>query len=188
MPISTDAGGTEGAQAHTHQNGDRRGDEDVDLGLFADQLADLGGDDGDEVDGQGAACTAQFIGRAADSDQAEQHQLRGVQCVTDGRRHGRASDSRRIAARRDQERKPQLLAQRLDDGADQQAGEQALGHGAHGVDAVTMRRDDNIFALKKCTYCLHRYFSSFCLLNFCTRVKVIIIQPPHNCNSKREKR
>ena len=69
-------------------------------------------------------------------------------------RHGRASDSRRIAARRDQERKPQLLAQRLDDGADQQAGEQALGHGAHGVDAVTMRRDDNIFALKKCTYCL----------------------------------
>ena len=42
---------------------------------------------------------------------------------------------------------PSLLAQRLDDGADQQAGEQALRHRAHGVDAVAVRRDNNVLAL-----------------------------------------
>ena len=183
---SADGRGAQGAQADADQNRDRRGDEDVDLGLFADELADLGRNDGDEVDGQRAACAAQFIGCAADGNQAEQHQLRCVQCVTDGCGHCRACDCCRVTARRDQKCQAQLLAQRLDDGADQQAGKQALRHRAHRVDAVTMRRNDDVLTFKKRTYCLHNYFSSFHLLNFCTMVKVIIIQPSLNCNSNRK--
>ena len=93
------------------------------------------------------ACEDQLIGGAADGNQAEQNQLRRVQRVADGCGHGRACDRRRIAARRDQECNAGLLAQRLDDGADQQAGEQPLRHRAHGVDAVAVRRDNNVLAL-----------------------------------------
>ena len=91
----------------------------------------------------------QHIGGTADGNQAEQNQLRRVQRVADGCGHGRACDCRCIAARRDQKRKPQLLAQRLDDRADQQAGEQTLRHRAHGVDAVAVRRDDDVLAFEK---------------------------------------
>ena len=152
------------AQADAHQNCDGRGHENVDLRLLADQLADLGGNDGDQVDGQGAACAAQLIGSAAHGDQAEQHQLRRVQRVADGRGHGRARDCRRIAARRDQKRQPQLLAQRLDDRADQQAGEQSLRHRAHGVDAVAVRRDHDVLALEKRLYRLDCLFHGYTLL------------------------
>ncbi len=47
-------------------------------------LPQLGRDDGDDEDGQRAAGAAQCVGRAADSDQAEQHQRRAVQRVADG--------------------------------------------------------------------------------------------------------
>ena len=47
----------------------------------------------------------------------------------------------------DEELHPQLLAQRLDDGADEQGAEQALGHGPQGVDAIPLGRDLNVFAL-----------------------------------------
>ena len=142
-----DGRGTQCAQTYADQNRHSRGDEDIDLRLFADQLADLRRRNGDQVDGQRAACAAQLIGGAADGNQTEQNQLRRVQRVADGCGHGRACDRRRIAARRDQECNAGLLAQRLDDGADQQAGEQPLRHRAHGVDAVAVRRDNNVLAL-----------------------------------------
>ena len=41
---------------------------------------------------------------------------------------------------------PQLLAQGVQNGADQQAGEQALGHRAQRVDQVALRGDDDILA------------------------------------------
>ncbi len=54
-----------------------------------------------------------------------------------------------VPARCDQKRKAELLAQRLDDGANQQAGKQPLCHRAHSVDAVAVRRDDDILAPEK---------------------------------------
>ena len=44
----------------------------------------------------------------------------------------------------DQELGGELLAQSLDDSADEQRAEQALGHGPQGVDAVALGRDDNV--------------------------------------------
>ena len=58
----------------------------------------------------------------------------------------------------------QLLAQRLDDGADQQAGEQSLRHRAHGVDAVAVRRDHDVLALEKRLYRLDCLFHGYTLL------------------------
>ena len=72
-----------------------------------------------------------------------------MQRIADGCRHGRARHRRGIPARRDQEGQPQLLAQRLDDGADEQAGKQPLGHGAHGIHPVTVCRDDHILFPEK---------------------------------------
>ncbi len=103
---------------------------------FADSLAHLRCRDGNDQDGQGAACTAQRIGRVAHGHQTEQHQRRAVERPADGAGHGRAAHGRGIAAQIHQRLKPRLLAQRLDDGADQQAGKQALRHGTQRLDEV----------------------------------------------------
>ena len=77
--------------------------------------------------------------------------------IADGGSHGRACHGCRIPARRDKKSKPGLLAQGLDDRADEQAGKQALCHSAHSVNAVAMRRDDDILALEKRTKLFHLY-------------------------------
>ena len=77
--------------------------------------------------------------------------------IADGGSHGRACHGSGIPARHDKKSKPGLLAQGLDDRADEQAGKQALCHGAHRVNAVAMRRDDDILALEKRTKLFHLY-------------------------------
>ena len=152
-----DGRGAQRAEPYANQDRDRRGDQNIDLGLLAYQLADLGRHNGNQVDGQRAACTAQLIGGTAHGNQAEQHQLRCMERIADGGSHGRACHGSRIAARRDKKSKSGLLAQGLDDRADEQAGKQALCHGAHRVNAVAMRRDDDILALEKRTKLFHLY-------------------------------
>ena len=63
----------------------------------------------------------------------------GQQCPADGAGHGRAAHGRGVAAQIHQHVKAGLLAQRLDDGADQQAGKQALRHGAQRFNEVALR-------------------------------------------------
>ena len=53
----------------------------------------------------------------------------------------------------------QLLAQSLDNGADEQGAEQALGHGPQGVDAVTLGGDDNVLPLHEFSYASHNILS-----------------------------
>ena len=61
--------------------------------------------------------------------------------------YSRPAHGRGVSPHFDEELHPQLLAQRLDDGADEQGAEQALGHGPQGVDAIPLGRDLNVFAL-----------------------------------------
>ena len=70
------AGGTQRAEPYANQNRDRRVTRISTFGLLAYQLADLGRHNGNQVDGQRAACTAQLIGGTAHGNQAEQHKLR----------------------------------------------------------------------------------------------------------------
>ena len=114
-----DGRGKQHTQTRSHQNGDRRGNDDIDFGLFADKLAALCRNNGDKVSGQGAACTAQAVGSTAHSDQAEQHQRRGVQGVTDGSRHGWPGHALGESTGIHQKLQADLLAQRFNDGADQ---------------------------------------------------------------------
>ena len=69
-----------------------------------------------------------------------------------GAGHGRAAHGRGVAAKVYQHVKAGLLAQRLDDGADQQAGKQALCHGTQSLDEITLRSDNDILPLQKVLY------------------------------------
>ena len=149
---STDGSRNEHGKAHAHKNGHQRGDKDIDLGLLAHGLAHLSSHNGNDQNSQRAACAAQRIGRVAHGDQAEQHQRGAVQCPADGTGHGRTAHGRGIAAQIDQHLQPGLLAQRFDDGADQQAGEQALCHGTQSLDEITLRSDNDILPLQKVLY------------------------------------
>ena len=153
-----DGRGEQRRQARAHQNRHRRGDENVHLSFLAHQLAELRRHDGNEVHRQRAACAAQRVGRRAHRDEAEQHQLRRVQCVADGYRHGRPRHTHGVGTRVHQKRDAHLLAQRLDDGADEQAGEQSLRHGRHGVNAIAVGRDDHVLALAETLKRLHDSF------------------------------
>ena len=139
--------GDQHGKAHAGKNGHQRGDKDIDLGLLAHGLAHLSSHNGNDQDSQRAACAAQRIGRVAYSDQAEQHQRRAVQRPADGTGHGGAAHGRGVAAQIHQHLQPGLLAQRLDDGADEQTGEQALCHGAQCFNEVALRRNDDVLAL-----------------------------------------
>ena len=147
-----DGGGDEHGKSDARKNGHQRGDKDVHLGLLAYRLAQLCCHNGNDEHGQRAACTAQRIGRVAHGDQAEQHQRGAVQCPADGTGHGRTAHGRGIAAQIHQHLQPGLLAQRFDDGADQQAGEQALCHGTQSLDEITLRSDNDILPLQKVLY------------------------------------
>ena len=142
----TDGGGDQHGKAHAGKNGHQRGYEDVHAGLLAYGLAQLGSRDGDDEHGQRAACAAQSVGRIAHGDQAEQHQRRAVQCPADGTGHGGAAHGGGVAAQIYQHVQTGLLAQRLDDGADQQAGKQALCHGTQRLNEIALRGDDDILA------------------------------------------
>jgi hypothetical protein len=138
--------GDQHGKAHAGKNGHQRGHEDVHAGLLAHGLAQLGSHDGNDEHGQRAACAAQSIGRVAYGNQAEQHQRRAVQRPANGAGHGRAAHGRGVAAKVYQHVKAGLLAQRLDDGADQQAGKQALRHGTQRFNEIALRGDDDILA------------------------------------------
>ncbi len=122
------------------------GDKNVDLGLLAHGLAQLCRHNGDDEDGQRAAGSAQRVGGVAYRDQAEQHQRRAVECPADGDGHGRAAHGRGIAAQVHQHVQPGLLAQCFDDGADEQAGKQALRHGTQRLNEVALRGNDDVFS------------------------------------------
>ena len=145
----TDRGGDEHGKPDARKDGHQRGDKDIHLGLLAYRLAQLCRHDGNDEHSQRAACTAQRIGRVAHGDQAEQHQRRAVQCPADGTSHGGAAHGRSIAAQIHQQCKTGLLTHRLDDGADEQTGEQALCHCAQRINEVTLRRDDDILPHQK---------------------------------------
>ena len=141
-----DGGGDEHREADAGKDGHQRGDKDVNAGLLADGLAQLSGHNGDDEDGQRAACAAEGVGRVAHRHEAEQYQRRAVERPADGHGHGRAAHGRGVAAQVHQRLKPGLLAQRLDDGADEQAGEQALCHRAQRLDEVALGGDDDVLA------------------------------------------
>ena len=142
-----DGGGDEHGQTDAHKDGHQRGDQDVHLGLLAHGLAQFSGHDGNDQHGQRAAGPAQGVGRVAHRDQTEQHQRRAVECPADGAGHGWAAHGRSVAAQIHQHLQPGLLAQRLDDGADEQTGEQALCHGTQCFNEVALRRNDDVLAL-----------------------------------------
>ena len=141
-----DGGGDEQGQPHPGEDGHQRGDQQVHLGLLADGLAQLGGNDGDEQHGQGPAGPAQGVGGPAHRHQAEQDKVGGVEGIADGAGHGRTAHGRGVVPDGHQHGDAQLLAQGVEDGADQQAGEQALRHGAQGVDQVPLGGDDDVLA------------------------------------------
>ena len=64
---------------------------------------------------------------------------------TSGAGHGRTAHGGGVAAQIYQHLQTGLLAQRLDDGTDQQAGEQALRHGTQSLNEVALGRDHDVF-------------------------------------------
>ena len=141
-----DGGGDQHGEADARKDRDQRGDKNVDPGLLAHGLAQLCRHNGDDEDSQRAAGSAQRVGGVAYRDQAEQHQRRAVECPADGDGHGRAAHGRGIAAQVHQHVQPGLLAQCFDDGADEQAGKQALRHGTQRLNEVALRGNDDVFS------------------------------------------
>ena len=142
-----DGGGNEASQRPTpDEDGHERGDQDVHLGLLAHRpCRSSAATMATTQHRQRAACPAQGVGGVAHGDQGEQHQRRAVQRKADGCGHGRAAHGGGVAAQVHQSLQPGLLAQRFDDGADEQAGKQALRHGTQCLNEVALRGDDDIF-------------------------------------------
>ena len=153
-----DGRGPPSGQTYPRQNGHQGGHQDVNLGLLAHRLAQLGGDDGDEQHRQGAAGPglvrdeaggAQGVGGIAHRGQGEEHQGGRLEGAADGHGHSRAAHGGGVIAHVHQEGEPRLLSQGLDDGADEQGAEQALGHGAQRVDAVAPGGEHDVLALEE---------------------------------------
>ena len=123
-----DGGGNEGGKAHTHQNGHQGGYQNVHLGFFGNSLAAFRSHNGDDQHGQRTAGTggtgesgaAQGIGGVTHGSQGEQHQGRCLKGEADGDRHSRTAHGRTVGTHLDQKVQSQLLAQCLDNGADEQ--------------------------------------------------------------------
>ena len=95
------------------------------------------------------AGAAQGVGRVAHRGQGEEHQGRGLEGVADCHSHGRAAHGGGEVAHIHQEGDSRLLPQGLDDGADEQGAEQALGHGAQRVDAVAPGGEHDVLTLEE---------------------------------------
>ena len=153
----TDSRCPPGRESHAHQDGHQGRHQDVDLGLLADGLAQLRGDDGNEQDRQRAACAAasgegggpQGVGGIAHRYQGEEHHGRRLEGVADGHGHGRAGHGGGVAAYGYEERDPQLIPQGVQNRADEQRAKKSLGHGAQGVDAIPLAGDDDVFTFQK---------------------------------------
>ncbi len=62
-----------------------------------------------------------------------------------------------VAARVHQEGEARLFAQRFDNRTNEEGAEQALGHGAQGVDAIAFAGNDDVFSFQKCLQLIHCY-------------------------------
>ena len=134
-------------QDHAGKDCDGGSDQKVHFCLFGYGLSGFGSQNGDKQHSQRAACAAHSVGGLAHRRQREQHQRRGLECVTDGDGHSRGGHGRGKAAHLHQKFQPHLLAQGFNDGADEQGTEQPLGHGPQGVDTIAFRGNNNIFPL-----------------------------------------
>ena len=107
-------------QGAAQENGHQGRHQQIDLGLLADQLTGLGGQDGDKQHRQRPSCPADGIGGIAYGRQREQHQRRRIQGIADGDGHGRAGHIPGKGADVDEQLEIELLTGSLNDGADEQ--------------------------------------------------------------------
>ena len=118
-----------------------------DTGYSCKQFAQLCRDDGREKRSYGAAqrvaCDAYCGGR-------KQHQLRRSQGMSDGHAKSRAGGALRVFGYGKKQRDAGFVAEGGEDGADEQRGEQAEGHGAHGVDEIGFGMQADVFPFQKC--------------------------------------
>ena len=129
------------------------------MSILGDSFAQLGCDDRDEEDREGAARAAQLVGGCADRDQGEEDQGRCLQGIADGDRHGGAAHGRCIGADVNEPLNAQLCAQGIEDRADEEGREQTLRHGAERVDPVAFRRDHNVLAGEEALLVLFHFVS-----------------------------
>ena len=116
----------------------------------------------------------QRVGGETHGDQRKQYQRRASQGIADGHGHagtyhggsktadGVAQFVRALFDDHDgliQEADAELGTDGAEDGAHQQGAEEALGHGAEGVDAVALEGKDDVFACEEFLELFHFLFS-----------------------------
>ena len=108
-------------------------DQDVDLGLFIDHLAQLDGHDDRHV---GTHRAAEFVAGNAHGDGAKQHQALATEFVGNGHGDGRTRGGFGVFCDGHESLNARLVAQSLEDGADEQRGEQTECHSTKSVDKI----------------------------------------------------
>ena len=138
-------------------DGDKRRDQNVHLCFLGNRLAEFGGDDRDEQNRQRSAGAAEGVGGKTYGHEREEHKRRAFQGIADGDRHGRTAHgggepahgiilAENLGHGRGQKADVKLLAQGVQDGADEQGAEKPLGHRSQRVDPVALRGYLNILS------------------------------------------
>ena len=150
--------------ANADEGGDDRRYQNVDLGLLADGLAALSGNNGYEQYRQRAASTAQQITSVTNGRQGKQYQRRRLEGVADGNGHGGTAHEGGQTAYGighllcnlcGEEANVELGADGVEDRTDQQGAKQTLGHGTQSVNAVPLGGEYNVFSFQKCFDVFH---------------------------------
>ena len=142
----TDVFGREHRKQSPGEDGHKGGDQDVDLGLLADEAARFRRYDGYDQHRQRTSGTSNDIGRRAHCRKAEQYQggdLHGIAYAYGHRRPYHVGVACEIAGL-DHEleegvvtQAQELLPEGPDDGAGKQGGEEPLRHTGHRIDQVS---------------------------------------------------
>ena len=133
-----DARGRPGGDKAAGDDGDDGHDDDVHLGLAGDEVAQFRADHGGEV---GPHRAAELIAERARGGGGKHGQRRDLEAIGDGHADGRAhhrrggGDDLAIAGEEVERRDHRKLRE---DQADDERGEQAQRHGAHGVEQIAL--------------------------------------------------
>ena len=141
-----DAGTDKRTDPQPRKNGDGGGDENINFSFAADGFSKFRGND----DGKESTQRSTYrVGAESHGAERIQDQRRSGKGNTDGNGNGDTGGAAGVACGGDKPIPVELIAKRIQYGADEQRSEQAHGHGAHGIDKIELSGGLDIFAGKE---------------------------------------
>ena len=134
-------------------NDHSRRDQNIHLSLLVDHFAQLNRHNDSGIRSHRAT---EFVARNAHGDGTEQYQALTAEFVGDGHRNGGSRGGFGVFRDGGESLNARLVAQGLEDGADEQRGEQAQRHSAKSVDKIGLPSEVDVFSVQEVFEFSHR--------------------------------